>query len=226
MGLPQHWLQRRRVGPAWSGSAPRARAARRQHRHPHPRQRGPVGDPAGGPGRPGHARRPASATSATRACCCAGSTTAPQALLDLCFALLDEAKIMPYYFYMCDMIPGSEHWRLSLAEAQRAAARRSWATCPGSPPRGSSATCRTSASAGCTRSRGTTPSAASRTGPRTTAPAIEADDPLALSREYAYYDPIYTLPEPGQEWWRAQGEDEAAGLTAVPSASAAGTRTR
>ena len=40
------------------------------------------------------------------------------ALLDLCFALLDEAKIMPYYFYMCDMIPGSEHWRLSLAEGQ------------------------------------------------------------------------------------------------------------
>ncbi|MBA2699478.1 MAG: lysine 2,3-aminomutase, partial [Nocardioidaceae bacterium] len=25
-------------------------------------------------------------------------------LLDLCFALLDGAKIMPYYFYMCDMI--------------------------------------------------------------------------------------------------------------------------
>jgi lysine 2,3-aminomutase len=40
------------------------------------------------------------------------------ALLDLCFALLDEASIMPYYFYMCDMIPGSEHWRLSLAEGR------------------------------------------------------------------------------------------------------------
>src|SRR5580698_8766074 len=39
-------------------------------------------------------------------------------LLDLCFALLDEASIMPYYFYMCDMIPNSEHWRLSLAEGQ------------------------------------------------------------------------------------------------------------
>ena len=26
-------------------------------------------------------------------------------LLDLCFALLDGAGIMPYYFYMCDMIP-------------------------------------------------------------------------------------------------------------------------
>jgi hypothetical protein len=33
--------------------------------------------------------------------------------------------------------------------------------------------------------------------------AIEADDELALSREYPYYDPIYLLPESGQAWWRA-----------------------
>ena len=25
---------------------------------------------------------------------------------------------MPYYFYMCDMIPNAEHWRTSVAEAQ------------------------------------------------------------------------------------------------------------
>jgi len=25
-----------------------------------------------------------------------------------------------------------------------------------------------------------------------------------LTREYEYYDPIYTLPESGQAWWRAQ----------------------
>ena len=31
---------------------------------------------------------------------------------------------------------------------------------------------------------------------------IEADDELALSREYPYYDPIYMLPESGQAWWR------------------------
>src|SRR3954462_1901850 len=36
-------------------------------------------------------------------------------LLDLCFALQDGAMITPYYFYMCDMIPFSEHWRVSLA---------------------------------------------------------------------------------------------------------------
>ena len=44
------------------------------------------------------------------------STTA---VLDLCFALLDEAQITPYYFYMCDMIPHSEHWRISLDQAQK-----------------------------------------------------------------------------------------------------------
>ena len=40
------------------------------------------------------------------------------ALLDLCFALQDGAMITPYYFYMCDMIPFSEHWRVSLGQAQ------------------------------------------------------------------------------------------------------------
>ncbi|MGH3225883.1 MAG: hypothetical protein ACRDPY_45580, partial [Streptosporangiaceae bacterium] len=33
---------------------------------------------------------------------------------------------------------------------------------------------------------------------------IEQDDDLATSREYPYYDPIYMLPESGQDWWRAQ----------------------
>ena len=52
-----------------------------------------------------------------------GVNATPTDLLDLCFALLDGAGIMPYYFYMCDMIPFSEHWRVSVEEAQRAAAR-------------------------------------------------------------------------------------------------------
>ena len=47
-----------------------------------------------------------------------GVNAAPTELLDLCFALLDGAGIMPYYFYMCDMIPFSEHWRVSVREAQ------------------------------------------------------------------------------------------------------------
>src|SRR4029077_8873511 len=39
-----------------------------------------------------------------------GVNTTQKDLLELCFMLLDHAKIMPYYFYMADMIPNSEHW--------------------------------------------------------------------------------------------------------------------
>ncbi len=40
-------------------------------------------------------------------------------LLDLCFALQGEAGILPYYFYMCDMIPNAEHWRVAVWQAQQ-----------------------------------------------------------------------------------------------------------
>src|SRR4029079_16243468 len=32
-----------------------------------------------------------------------GVNTTPNVLLDLSFTLLDHAKVMPYYFYLCDM---------------------------------------------------------------------------------------------------------------------------
>ncbi|GIG62001.1 lysine 2,3-aminomutase [Longispora fulva] len=48
-----------------------------------------------------------------------GVNATPADLLDLCFALQGEANILPYYFYLCDMIPNAEHWRVSVAEAQR-----------------------------------------------------------------------------------------------------------
>ncbi|WP_117209500.1 KamA family radical SAM protein [Allorhizocola rhizosphaerae] len=47
-----------------------------------------------------------------------GVNDSPQALLDLCFAMQGEANILPYYFYLCDMIPNAEHWRLAVWEAQ------------------------------------------------------------------------------------------------------------
>src|SRR5256712_2084477 len=47
-----------------------------------------------------------------------GVNDSQKALLDLCFMLQDHARVLPYYFYMCDMIPNSEHWRTSVAEAQ------------------------------------------------------------------------------------------------------------
>jgi KamA family protein len=125
------------------------------------------------------------------------------ALLDLCFALLDEAQIMPYYFYMCDMIPGSEHWRLSIAEAQALqhdlmgylpgfATPRVVCDVPYVGKRWVHQVSRYDAALGIsywTKNY--------RTG-------IEASDQLALSREYAYYDPIYTLPAEGRRWWAAE----------------------
>ncbi|HEX2267063.1 MAG TPA: lysine 2,3-aminomutase, partial [Actinomycetota bacterium] len=47
-----------------------------------------------------------------------GVNTTPNDLLELCFTLLDQCRIMPYYFYMCDMIPNAEHWRVAVWEAQ------------------------------------------------------------------------------------------------------------
>ncbi len=35
---------------------------------------------------------------------------------------------------------------------------------------------------------------------------VESDDPLALQREHEYYDPIYLLPEAGQEYWRSRAK--------------------
>src|SRR6266511_2558043 len=39
-----------------------------------------------------------------------GVNTTPRDLLELCFTLLDRAKIMPYYFYMCDMTFVGKRW--------------------------------------------------------------------------------------------------------------------
>jgi lysine 2,3-aminomutase len=124
-------------------------------------------------------------------------------LLDLCFALLDDAMIMPYYFYMCDMIPGSEHWRLSLAEAQRLqhdimgylpgfATPRMVCDVPYVGKRWVHQVARYDQELGIsywTKNY--------RTG-------VEAEDAFSLEREYEYYDPIYVLPEAGQEYWRSQ----------------------
>ncbi len=130
-----------------------------------------------------------------------GVNDSAAALLDLSFTLLDGAGIMPYYFYMCDMIPASEHWRLSVAEAQRLqhqimgylpgfATPRIVCDVPYVGKRWVHQVSRYDTERGIsywTKNY--------RTG-------VEAGDPLALDREYPYYDPIYTLPETGQTWWR------------------------
>jgi KamA family protein len=132
-----------------------------------------------------------------------GVNSTSEALLDLCFSLLDDAKIMPYYFYLCDMIPNAEHWRLSLAEAQQLqllimgylpgfATPRMICDVPYVGKRWVHQVSRYDTERGIsywTKNYRT---------------AVDAGDALALEREFEYYDPIYTLPELGQQWWRDQ----------------------
>jgi lysine 2,3-aminomutase len=122
-------------------------------------------------------------------------------LLDLCFTLLDRAKILPYYFYMCDMIPNSEHWRTSVWESQ-ALQHSLMGYLPGfATPR---IVCDVPFVGkrwvhqleSYDREKGISYWTKNyRTG-------IEYDDPEALKRQYPYYDPISTLPEEGRRWWR------------------------
>jgi lysine 2,3-aminomutase len=132
-----------------------------------------------------------------------GVNDSQKALLDLCFMLQDYAHVLPYYFYMCDMIPNSEHWRTSVAEAQRLqhdimgylpgfATPRIVCDVPFVGKRWVHQV------AEYDRERGISYWTKNyRTG-------IEHDDPEALSRRYEYYDPVYLLPEAGQRWWREQ----------------------
>lgn len=148
-----------------------------------------------------------------------GVNDSSEQLLDLCFALQDEASITPYYFYMCDMIPFAEHWRLSLAEAQHLQ-HSIMGYLPGF------ATPRIVCDVPFVGKRWVhqvdsydTEKGMSfwRKNYRT---SIEGDDAEALSREYVYYDPIYTLPESGREWWRANTDVEAVHEQAVAGAGA------
>lgn len=130
-----------------------------------------------------------------------GVNTTPQALLELCFMLLDHAKIMPYYFYQCDMIPNSEHWRLGVFEAQQLQ-HDIMGYLPGfATPR---IVCDVPfvgkrwihQLADYDREKGISYWTKNyRTG-------IEWDDPDALTKRYEYCDPVYLLPESGQEYWR------------------------
>ena len=133
-----------------------------------------------------------------------GVNADPHALLDLCFNLLDGAQIMPYYFYMCDMIPFSEHWRVSLADAQRLQ-HHIMGYLPGF------ATPRIVCDVPFVGKRWVHQIADYDTEhgisywTKNYRTSIEADDAEALSRFYEYYDPIHTLPDAGQRWWAEHG---------------------
>jgi lysine 2,3-aminomutase len=148
-----------------------------------------------------------------------GVNDSSEQLLDLCFALQDEASITPYYFYMTDMIPFSEHWRLSLREAQELQ-HDIMGYLPGF------ATPRIVCDVPFVGKRWVhqvesydTEKGMSywRKNYRT---SLEGDDEQALSREYVYYDPIYTLPESGQQWWRENTDVESSHAAALVSAEA------
>ena len=138
-----------------------------------------------------------------------GVNDSQKALLDLCFMLQDHARILPYYFYMCDMIPNSEHWRTSVAETQKLqhdimgylpgfATPRIVCDVPFVGKRWVHQVAEYDHERGIsywTKNY--------RTG-------IEHDDPEALTRRYEYYDPIYLLPESGQRYWRDQLQSGAA----------------
>jgi lysine 2,3-aminomutase len=125
-------------------------------------------------------------------------------LLDLCFALQGEAGILPYYFYMCDMIPNAEHWRVAVWQAQRLqhdimgylpgyATPRIVCDVPFVGKRWVHMLTEYD------RERGVS------YWTKNYRTSIEPDDDVeALARQYPYYDPIDTLPESGQKWWRKQ----------------------
>jgi lysine 2,3-aminomutase len=135
-----------------------------------------------------------------------GVNTTPRDLLELSFTLLDRCGILPYYFYMCDMIPNSEHWRTAVWEAQDLQ-HAIMGYLPGF------ATPRIVCDVPFVgkrwvhqveeydRERGISYWTKNyRTG-------IEYDDPEALTRRYPYYDPVYTLQESGRSWWREHAEE-------------------
>lgn len=120
-------------------------------------------------------------------------------LLDLCFALQGEANILPYYFYMCDMIPHSEHWRVPVWEAQRLQ-HDIMGYLPGyATPR---IVCDVPFVGkrwvhqveNYDRERGISYWTKNYLTP------LELDNADA-DRSYPYYDPISTLPLAGQHWW-------------------------
>jgi lysine 2,3-aminomutase len=124
-------------------------------------------------------------------------------LLDLCFGLQGEAGILPYYFYLCDMIPNAEHWRVPVWHAQRLqhdmmgylpgyATPRIVCDVPFVGKRWVHMVAEYDREHGIsywTKNYRT---------------SLDRDDDEALSKLYAYHDPIDTLPRSGQDWWRKQ----------------------
>ncbi|GAA3454300.1 MULTISPECIES: KamA family radical SAM protein [Dactylosporangium] len=131
-----------------------------------------------------------------------GVNATAEDLLDLCFALQGEAGILPYYFYMCDMIPNAEHWRVAVWQAQQLqhdimgylpgyATPRIVCDVPFVGKRWVHMVTEYD------RERGIS------YWTKNYRTSIE-DDATQLDRTYPYYDPIDTLPKTGADWWRKE----------------------
>ncbi|TMF87802.1 MAG: lysine 2,3-aminomutase [Chloroflexi bacterium] len=130
-----------------------------------------------------------------------GVNATPEDLLALCFRLLDGARITPYYAYMCDMVPNTEHWRTPLWEAQQLQSGI-MGYLPGyATPR---VVCDVPMLgkvwvhqvSDYDRELGISQWTKNYLTP------LDARSSDALDRRFRYYDPIHTLPESGQAWWR------------------------
>lgn len=129
-----------------------------------------------------------------------GVNNSAEEIIKLCYALIFEVDITPYYFYICDMIPNAEHWRTSVAETQEIQLEiMGWFAGYNTP-----------------RFVCDVPFVGKRFIHQTVHydtqygiswwtknyhTADDRGDPTALERPYPYYDPIYTLPEEGREYW-------------------------
>jgi lysine 2,3-aminomutase len=129
-----------------------------------------------------------------------GVNDTPADLLELCFASLDRAAITPYYVYMCDMVPGAEHWRTPLWQAQELQQSIMGALPGYATPRvvcdvpllGKRWVHQVDAY---DRELGIS---SWRAAPRPLGdPTGDGDEDL-----HHFYDPIDTLPQAGRAWWR------------------------
>ncbi|MDQ1740189.1 MAG: lysine 2,3-aminomutase [Pseudonocardiales bacterium] len=122
-------------------------------------------------------------------------------LLDLCFTVRDQARIMPYYLHMCDLVPNAEHWRTTLGQAQELQ-QSIMGYLPGfatprlmcEPPMLGKRLVHQEKSYD--RVRGIS------YWTKNYRTSMELDDADALTREYRFYDPVDLLPEEGKEYWR------------------------
>ena len=219
MGLPQHWLQADVVeGMAPGRHASPARAASRSRSTPTPTT--PTRSPRWSPRRRGAMLDAGVRDVRNQGVLLNGVNADPHALLDLCFRLLDGAQIMPYYFYMCDMIPFSEHWRVSVADAQRLQ-HHIMGYLPGlrdAAHRVRRAVRRQALGAPARRLR----HRARHLLLDEELPHLHRGHrpPRRSSRTYEYYDPIHTLPEAGQRWWAEHGRLDESALKAAEMAEA------